>query len=173
MITGIMANTVKAKTQLREFLERVDDRFMGTPVDIHPHDAILMAMRFAVGEVLYCDAQVARLSEEELFEVPRRQTVAQMTDGHFEVIEEKRDPELISRWIRLRNGAADRAAKYAEMALRCGVEEAKVKIAEQEANLVSRYFETVLSEINLTPDQFKRVGPAMRKNLQLLEANVG
>jgi hypothetical protein len=142
---------------------------MGSPLAVHPHDAIIWAMRLCAGEVLYCDAQVARLSEEELFELPRKQTFAIMPSGKYELVEEKREYDLISRWVRLRDNAADRMAQYAALAIKCGVEERKVKLAEQEATLVSKYFERVLSEVHLSPEQFARVGPAMRKHLALIE----
>jgi hypothetical protein len=154
---------------LRHWLERVDDRFMGTPLDVHPHDAILHAMRLAAGEVAYCDAQVRRLSEDELFERPNKETWVELPSGPIVMVEEKRDAEVVSRWVQLRDNAADRMAKYGEMAIRVGVEERRIKLAEQEANLVSRFFEAVLGDLNLSPQQFQKVGPAMRKHLALVE----
>ena len=41
--------------QLRTYLERVEGRFMGTPLNIAAEDAIMWAMRVSAGEAAYCD----------------------------------------------------------------------------------------------------------------------
>jgi hypothetical protein len=154
---------------VKEWLTRVDGRFMGTPTDIHPHDAILKAIRITNGEIDYCDAQIARLCEDELFERPLTVILAEMPDGNKELITQKRDAEVLSRWVLLRQAATDRLARYSKMALDIGIEEAQLKLAEREADMVSDYLEAVISDLSLTPDQRRKLGPSMRKHLELIE----
>jgi hypothetical protein len=157
---------------LHDWLTRVDGRFMGTPTDIHPHDAILKVIRITNGEIDYCDMQIAKLCEAELFEQPLTVIRAEMPDGNTEYITQKRDAEVLSRWVLLRQAATDRLARYSKMALDIGIEEAQLKLAEREADLVSHYLEAVLTDLSLTPDQRKKLGPSMRRHLELIEGTV-
>jgi hypothetical protein len=159
----------ESKNTLKSWLERVDDRFMGSPIDVHPHEALLHALRVTAGEVAYCDEQIRKLQEDELFERPAETYYAQMPSGAWQLIEEKRDAEVISRWVQLRDGSLDRMAKYSKMALDVGIEERTVQLAERQAELVTRFFESVLDELELTPEQYEKLGPAMRKNLVLTQ----
>src|SRR6516165_4539144 len=88
-----------AARELKTWMARVDDRFMGSPIDVDPHDAIIHAIRVTAGEVKYCDEQIRKLSEDELFERPLETSVQQLPSGKWVVIEEKRNPEVISRWV--------------------------------------------------------------------------
>jgi hypothetical protein len=142
---------------------------MGTPTDIHPHDAILKVIRITNGEIDYCDKQIARLCEDELFERPLQIVRAVMPDGNAEYITEKRDAEVLSRWVLLRQAATDRLARYSKMALDIGIEEAQLTLAEREADMVSHYLEAVISDLSLTPEQRRQIGPAMRRHLELIE----
>lgn len=157
------------ETRLRHWLERVDDRFMGTPLDVHPHEALLQCLRITAGEVRYCDQQIRRLEEDELFERPATETLAVMPSGRVVVAEEKRGFEVISRWVQWRSSALDRLARYSKMALDVGIEERQIQLAEREADLIGRYFEAVLGDLELTPAQQKALGPAMRRHLSLVE----
>jgi hypothetical protein len=153
---------------LHDWLTRVDGRFMGTPTDIHPHDAILKVIRITNGEIDYCDMQIAKLCEDELFERPLQVTLVELAEGST-LVTEKRDHEVLSRWVLLRQAATDRLARYSKMALDIGIEEAQLKLAEREADMVSHYLEAVLTDLSLTPEQYKRLGPSMRRHLELIE----
>jgi hypothetical protein len=156
---------------LHDWLTRVDGRFMGTPTDIHPHDAILKVIRITNGEIDYCDMQIAKLCEDELFERPLQVTLVELAEGST-LVTEKRDHEVLSRWVLLRQAATDRLARYSKMALDIGIEEAQLKLAEREADMVSHYLEAVLTDLSLTPEQYKRLGPSMRRHLELIEGTV-
>jgi hypothetical protein len=155
-------------TVLRDWLERVEGRFMGVPVDVSPEDALTMALRITAGEVKYCDQQIARLSEDELFERPLRVVTTELSDGEV-LVQETRDAEVISRWQQLRAAALDRMARYAKMALDVGIEERTVKMREGQAAMIARFFESVMGEIELTPEQQEILAPTMRRHLELIE----
>lgn len=157
-------------TVIRGWLERVEGRFMGTPQDISPEDALLLALSITTGEVRYCDAQIARLTEDELFERPERSVYAEMPSGHWEMVEERRDAEVISRWQTLRRDAMDRMARYAKMAIDVGLEAKNQQIREKQATLIAKFFEAVMGEIELTADQQNALGPALRRHLEIVES---
>lgn len=154
---------------LQGWLERVEDRFMGSPVDITPEEALTQALRITAGEVRYCDEQIRRLSEDELFERPQKTMYAEMPSGGWEMVEERRDAETISRWQLLRRDAMDRMTRYAKMALDVGLEERNQRIRESQADVIAKFFEAVMGEIELTPDQQRMVGPALRRHLEIVE----
>ncbi len=131
-------------TQLRNYLERVPGRFMGTPVEVAPHDAILWALRTTAGEVVYCDEQIRRLGEAELFERPTKTTEQ---SGDFDTYSKVEDPEVISRWVQLRDSAVDRMAKYAKMALDVGIEERQIQLAETQAHQLVSVITAVLTDL--------------------------
>lgn len=156
-------------TVLRGWLDRVEGRFMGIPEDVSPIDALANAMKIAAGEVRYCTEQIARLSDEELFERPTRTVYAEMPSGGWEMVEEARDAEVISRWHQLRSAAMDRMARYAKMALDVGLEERQQALHEKQAALIARFFESVMNEVELSDEQRKLLGPTMRRHLELIE----
>lgn len=160
---------------MREWLGRVDDRFMGTAVDMDPYDALLWAIRLSAGEVAYCDAQISRLHEDELFERPLRQTYMQMPSGAFELVEEKRDPEVVTRWHSLRRDAADRMARYAKMAIDAGIDERRVAVAERVADILAPLLENLAEDLNLSAKQRAKLPDVLGTRLRALEiaANKG
>jgi hypothetical protein len=154
---------------MQDWLGRVDDRFMGTAVDVEPHEALLWAIRLAAGEVAYCDAQISRLHEDELFERPLRQTYMQMPSGAFDLVEEKRDPEIVSRWAHLRKDAADRMARYAKMAIDAGIDERRVAVAERVADILAPLLENLAEDLSLTAKQRAKLPDVLGTRLRALE----
>lgn len=134
------------RKELRRWFERVEDRFMGSPVDLHPHEAILWAMRVSAGEMAYCDSQIAKLEEEELFETPIRTQYYQTEDGGISVTE-NRDSEQMNRWVTWRQTAMKNMATYAKMALDVGIEERQIQLAEKQAHQLVEVITAVLTDL--------------------------
>lgn len=120
---------------------------MGAPVDVHPHDAILWAMRVSAGEVVYCDQQIRRLEEDELFERPTKTQLVELPSGKIEQIHESREPEQFSRWVRWRDRAMKNMAMYAKMALDVGIEERQIQLAEKQAQQLVNVITAVLTDL--------------------------
>lgn len=117
---------------------------MGYPLDIHPHDAILWAMKITAGEVAYCDSQIARLTEDELFERPLKETYQ---EGDITTITEVRDAEQMNRWVTWRDHAMNRMAQYAKMASDMKIDELQVEIAKEQAQQLVAVITKVLSDL--------------------------
>jgi hypothetical protein len=66
--------------------------------------------------------------------------------------------------------AQDRLAKYAAAALKAGVEERRVKLAEDQGALVARVIRSILDQLNLTSDQQALVPEVVPAQLRLLTA---
>jgi hypothetical protein len=120
---------------------------MGHPIDIDPNDAILWAMRIEAGEVAYCDAQIQRLSEDELFERPQREHVVELPSGQIETIVEIRDAEQMNRWVLWRDHAMERMARFAKMAIDAGIEQRQLELAEQQAHQLVQVITSILTDL--------------------------
>lgn len=137
----------RSPKQLKSWLTRVEGRFMGEPIDVPPDEAIMWAMRVAAGEVAYCDEQIKRLSEDELFERPTKTTLTELPSGQIAEITEVRDAEVISRWVRWRDHAMWRMSQYAKMALDVGIEQRQIELAEKQAKQLVNVISAVLTDL--------------------------
>lgn len=123
-------------------------RKMGVPAVVTPTQAITGVLHIATGNLAYITAKVMDLDDDE-------------------VMNEERG---INRWVLWQERAMDRVARYAATAVGMGVAERQVQLAEQQTRLMGVLLEAVASDLDLTPAQRKKLGPAIRKNLQVIEA---
>lgn len=154
---------------LHRWMTRVESRFFGTPIDIHPYDGLLKCIAITHGEVTYCDKQISRLSEDELFERPLTTTIESAPEGGIVTVTQKRDMETVSRWVTFRQNAVDKLARYCKMAIDVGIEERQITLAESQANIIRIFFEACMRDIDLTPEQRSQVSPVMHRNIALIE----
>jgi len=120
---------------------------MGHPIDIDPNDAILWAMRIEAGEVAYCEAQITRLSEDELFEIPVQEELVELPSGRVEYITVKRGVEQMNRWVTWRDHAVERMARFAKMAIDVGIEQRQIELAEQQARELVVVITAILTDL--------------------------
>jgi hypothetical protein len=155
---------------LARWFTRVEARFFGTPIDIHPYDALMKCIAITHGEVIYCDKQMRKLTEDELFERPLTRTETQLPflEGGKVMVTERRDMEQISRWHTLRTNAIDRLARYAKMAIDIGLEERELELAKSQAEVIRLFVDACVSDLNLTSEQRKQVAPIMRKHAGII-----
>lgn len=159
----------KPKPEFIRWLERVDDRFMGTPIDVDPHEALLQAIRIAAGEVYYCDRQISRLEEDLLFERPARKVYTRLPSGHLELIEVRRNEEQMNRWVQWRKDATDRMARYSKMAIDAGIDERRVAVAERVADVLAPLLQNLADDLHLTPKQRALLPDIIGMRLRALE----
>lgn len=132
-------------------MERVEGRFMGSPIDITPTDAILLALRVTAGEVAYCDEQIARLEEDELFENPTERKWVQLPSGRIEEVEVSMSTEQMNRWVQWRQQAIDNMAKYAKQASDMKIDERQIALAEKTAHQIVSVISAVLLDLGHDP----------------------
>ena len=166
----VVMSALNGKTEsLLNWLGRVESRFYGTPEDIHPCDALLLAIRVTAGEVRYADAQISSLTEDELFERPLTTKVVDI-DGVTSMVEVKRDMETISRWVSLRQNSLDRLARYSRMAIELGLSEREVALAAGDAKIISLFIGKIMDDLNMTSEQRAQVAESMRRHSDILES---
>lgn len=142
---------------------------MGTPIDVDPHEALLQAIRIAAGEVAYCDLQIRRLEEDELFERPTKKVYTKMPSGGLQLIEQRRDAEQMSRWVLWRKDAAHRMAQYSKMAIDAGIDERRVAVAERVADVLAPLLQNLAEDLKLTPQQRELLPIVLGTRLKALE----
>ena len=109
-----------------------------------PQDALLWTVWLAAAEVDYFNQRVADLDGEKIL-----------------VEHDRRGPEL-NAYLRARNDANERLARYSKMALDAGIAERQVRISEVQLELLTDAFSLLLDSLALTREQWKAAPAAVR-----------
>lgn len=130
---GTKAARAAGRRRVTEAAAVVEAARFATRRDIHPADALLELVQWTAGEVDYWRGKVDGLDDDELAGALVTKT---------EVGEDKGQPTDLTTteaaehiYIRMLGKASDRLATYAAAALRAGVDERRVRIAEQQGAL--------------------------------------
>lgn len=146
---------------------------MGRPVEnLHPADALIYCCRITAGEVEFCNQQIEALRLEEAVGHPEARDVEEY-EIHGQVVGEqvkrKYGAPALHIWIRVRQSAVDRLAKYCKMALDANVDERRVQMAERYGEQLGAVFKAVFEQINLTAEQKREAKVALETQLLQLE----
>lgn len=76
--------------------------------------------------------------------------------------------EYIRGLASLENQERDRAAKYSDLAIRAGLAERQVRLAEKQGALIEQVRTAVFEDIGLSPVQRRAAPDAIRRALQLV-----
>lgn len=139
---------------------------LGLLIDISPEQALLDEVQRCAGMLAFYQARV-----EELADVNTNSLVWGLTkvkvggeDGG-ETFEAAR-----SVWLQLFNEERDRLVKVCAAALRAGIEERRVKLAEQQGILVAAVIRRILVRLNLNEAQQGLVATVVPEELRALTA---
>lgn len=143
------------------------EQLTGYKLDVNPLDALLMCVRIAAAEVSFFTAKISELEPDDVIGRPMREQVASTKDT-WGVVDLKLPYEL-NIWIRARSAAVDNLAKYSALAIKAGVEERLIQVAERTGDRLAAAIEGILNQLQLTPDQMRRAPEAIRAQLYLLE----
>jgi hypothetical protein len=132
-------------------------------LDTTPHEAILHAVHEAARWERFCAQRVGVLEDEELV-VARTRTV-ESEDGVTTTTESRAELNL---WLREHRGAVRDLAHIAKVAVDAGVEERRVRLAEQLVGEMTNAFDLLLTRLGVRdhPD----APAAVRAALALVEA---
>lgn len=146
-------------------------RLFAEPETVDPSQALLDLVHWTAGEVTYWRAQVRALAEESADALTWSKTrheegVGVGSEGGYGSKDvEEAAPHVAYAML---SAAQDRLAKYATAALRAGVEERRVKLAEQQGELVAGAIRAILADLQLTAEQSARVPEVVPRHLRLL-----
>lgn len=153
----------------------------GLPVDISPTEALLEEVRWTAGHVQWLRARVQELEESALvWGVTRTETE---TSGSMRVdLDDQGDVESVGSapadkiirtaganiWLDLYDRERKHLVGVCSAAIKAGVEERRVRLAESQGELVAGAIRAILSDLGLSPEQEGRVGEVVPRHLRLL-----
>lgn len=134
------------------------------PVDVNPAQALIELVQWTAGEVRYWRAEVARIAEDDVEALTWGMTkLKEGGDDRGMTLEAA--PNVAYRML---TDAQERLAKFAAAALKAGVQERQIKLAEDQGALVAQVIRAVLDQLDLTPEQAARVPEVVPAQLRLL-----
>ena len=145
---------------------------LAQPIETDPSQALLDLVSSAAGEVAYWRARVDEIQDRD---------EKRLTSGLTKITEGKdrggvttlRTVETVAAIeYRMWTAAQDRLAQYATAALRAGVEERRVRIAEDQGALVAQVIRRILDRLDLSEWQAEMVGSIVPEELRALSQAV-
>lgn len=136
--------------------------------DIHPADALLELVQWTAGEVDYWRTKVDQLGDDELAGMLTTKTEVGQDKGQPTALTTKEAAEHI--YLRMLAKASDRLATYAAAALRAGVDERRIRLAEAQGNAVAMVIRRILDALDLTDTQAELVPTIVPRELRALAA---
>lgn len=138
-------------------------RFTPAREDTSPGELLLGLIRYQSGIVNFWREQVAFLSDEDMvFGVTK--TEKGRDRGERTKLTTKEAGANVA--YRLLVEAQDKLADYCTRALRAGVEERKVRVAEQTGTMFITAVRSILADLGLTPEQEALVGEVVPRHLR-------
>jgi hypothetical protein len=130
-------------------LARREATVMGAPLDVEPHVAILECIRIAAGEVRYASDQIAQLTPNDAVGALVTTIDRESHSGNAGGSETRTGPPALHIWIIARHQAMDRLVDYSKVAIAAGIEERRVKLAEQQGALLAQAIRGILAELGV------------------------
>lgn len=150
------ATKAAARTEAELALADMPMFGIGAPIAIDPYQAIIMLVNRTAGILHWLDMKIAAFNaDHELI-----QNTGELGQG----------PSIPSAWVKLHGEERDRLARYAKMAIDCGIAERFVKIAEQQGVLLAKVIQLILDDLELSDSQQERVASVVRNRLLQMPA---
>lgn len=166
-IHGGNAPQVRAKAQARlaEQQAQQQARLLGARQDIHPAEALLELVQRTASEVAYWRERVTQLDPQLLTWGITEQTTKTSPDGTETTSKHAAQAHIA---YRLYIDAANRLANYSTAALKAGIDERRIQLAEQQGSLVENAIRQILNALNLTPTQQALIPTVVPAALRLI-----
>lgn len=152
---------------------------MGRPLPIAPEAAILQCIAIGWGEVHYCDEKIAALEAEGqdlagpvVSTVDRPLKLEKGKESETRRASETHTgPPALGIWVKARREAMRDVVAWSATAIKCNIEERKVKLAEDQAEIVAEAFRQFCKIMNLDP-KAAEVRSGMRQALVLVRGGL-
>lgn len=153
---------------------------LGLPVDITPTEALLQEVQWTAGHVEWLRRKVAELDDGDLVWGTTRVEVEGGTALRIDVEDgevagvgtgpsvKRVQTAAASVWYQLYTAERAHLVAVCSAALKAGVEERRVRLAEQQGDLVATAIRRILEALNLTPEQEALVPTVVPAQLRLI-----
>ena len=142
---------------------------LGLKLDTTPQQALLDEVQRAAGMVAYYGQRVAEIAEEDPNKLVHGVTRVEQREG-FQAGTVRVAEPAVNVWLKLWNEERDRLARAAAAAIKAGIEERRVQLAEAQGALIADAIRRILNRLNLTPEQLTLVGTVVPEELRALAA---
>ena len=160
----------KAKAAERIARQKELDRAMKiiqARTDIDPATALLEAVQYAAGEVDYWRSRVNTLPDEDVAGMLTTKTEEGVTSQGMVDVTTREAARHV--YLTELHDAQDRLVRYAAAALKAGIEERRVRVAEQQGHALAEVIRRILTQLNLSPDQQTLVGTVVPAELRAIQ----
>lgn len=156
----------KAADRLAEQAAAEAAQRLAVPIDTTPEQALLDEVKRAAGMVAFYQARIVEVDESDRHSLVWGVTKDDQS-GEFPGPTYEAAPNV---WLTLFNQERDRLVRVAAAAIKAGIEERRVKLAEQEGALVAAVIRRILDQLRLTPAQAALIPTVVPKELRALTA---
>jgi len=143
---------------------------LGLSRDVSPSEALLEEVRWTAGHVDWLRDRVREVERDELVWGKAKWKQTDSADGP---IEETVETAATSVWYDLYEKERKHLVVVCTAALRAGVEERRVRLAEAQGEQVAAVIKAILGDLQLTAAQQERVGEVVPRRLRLLASANG
>lgn len=162
---GIPAVKAAAQRRRQQELAQQELAALGEPEAIDPAQALLKLISWKYGEVKWLRAKVQDLPAEDLTWGRSQTDFGVGRDGPVDTETQKAAPNV---WWTLLRAAEDQLADYSTRALKAGLEERRVRLAEQQGDMVHQVMMAIFNRLELSPLQWELVQIAAPEELRRL-----
>jgi hypothetical protein len=151
-VHGGSAPAVKAAAERNVELEAARRQLaaLGEPEDIDPGQALLRLIAWKYGEVQWLRDQVRTMPASELAWGKTQEDKGIGPQGVVDMTTTKAAPSV---WWTLLRQSEDQLADYSTRALKAGIAERQIRLAEGQGDLVAGVVRRIFERLNLTPGQ--------------------
>lgn len=169
---GGNARQVKAAGKRRREQEEARQvaALFGVPRDVEPGQALLDLVHWTAGEVEFWRGKVrdqASRDEASLTYGVTKEEIGTDKGQPHDVETREAKPHI---YYVMLYSSQDRLTQYATAALRAGVEERRVRLAEQQGDLVALAIRRILGALGLTPEQEALVTVVVPRELRAISS---
>jgi hypothetical protein len=139
----------------------------GLPVDISPVDALLEEVRWTAGHVAWLCARVQEVEQKALV-----WGVTEKVDkgsGEFIGVDTT-EAAATNMWLTLYQRERKHLVDVCKAAISAGVEERRVRLAEQQGSLLATVIQAILRDLDLSPEQAAKVSTVVPRHLRAVVA---
>lgn len=135
----------------------------GLPREIDPRDALLEEVYRTAGAVDWLGARVRELQADQV--VWGKAEEVEKTAGEFPGVDITHKA-AVNVWVDLYNRERKHLVDVAKAAIAAGIEERRVRLAEQQGALLAGVIKNILGDLDLTPEQSAKVPEIVPRHLR-------
>ncbi|MFE9127091.1 hypothetical protein ACFYOF_17000 [Streptomyces sp. NPDC007148] len=164
-------NLAKAKERMTETRARALVETYGRRIDTTATEALLEEVQWTAGHVAWLRERVQEIESDARVEGTDREhplvwgVTKEKSGGEDYGTTEEAVPSV---WLRLYQQERDHLVKVCSAAIKAGIEERRIQLAEQQGALVAQAIRAILGDLQLTPEQQARVPEVVPRHLRSL-----